>query len=113
MGDQLCLEPESRDYHRELVNIPAIKTLLRHLITFFLTRIVTSASSTPPQAAAHQDGSAAFHPTFDVRALVRHQLSAINDHLEILAALEAGYADKAAALMLHHLTQSQSQNEAA
>lgn len=39
--------------------------------------------------------------------------SAIDDHLEILAALEAGYADKAAALMLHHLTQSQSQNEAA
>ena len=38
--------------------------------------------------------------------------SAIDDHLEILAALEAGYADKAAALMLHHLTQSQSQSEA-
>ncbi len=35
--------------------------------------------------------------------------SAIDDHLEILAALEAGYADKAAALMLHHLTQSASQ----
>lgn len=28
---------------------------------------------------------------------------AIDDHLEILAALEAGYPDKAAALMLHHL----------
>lgn len=39
--------------------------------------------------------------------------SAIDDHLEILAALEAGYADKAVALMLHHLTQSQSQSEAA
>jgi DNA-binding GntR family transcriptional regulator len=37
--------------------------------------------------------------------------SAIDDHLEILAALEAGYADKAAALMLHHLTQSASQQE--
>jgi len=37
--------------------------------------------------------------------------SAIDDHLEILAALEAGYADKAAALMLHHLTQSASQLE--
>jgi DNA-binding GntR family transcriptional regulator len=37
--------------------------------------------------------------------------SAIDDHLEILAALEAGYADKAAALMLHHLTQSASQRE--
>ncbi|HKB95527.1 MAG TPA: GntR family transcriptional regulator, partial [Rhizomicrobium sp.] len=36
--------------------------------------------------------------------------SAIDDHLEILAALEAGYADKAAALMLHHLTQSASQS---
>lgn len=35
--------------------------------------------------------------------------SAIDDHLEILAALEAGYADKAAALMLHHLTASASQ----
>jgi DNA-binding GntR family transcriptional regulator len=35
--------------------------------------------------------------------------SAIDDHLEILAALEAGYADKAAALMLHHLTTSASQ----
>lgn len=35
--------------------------------------------------------------------------SAIDDHLEILAALEAGYGDKAAALMLHHLTQSASQ----
>jgi DNA-binding GntR family transcriptional regulator len=35
---------------------------------------------------------------------------AIDDHLEILAALEAGYADKAAALMLHHLTQSASQS---
>ena len=31
---------------------------------------------------------------------------AIDDHLEILAALEQGYADKASALMLHHLTQS-------
>lgn len=29
---------------------------------------------------------------------------AIDDHLEILDALEAGYPDKAAALMLHHLT---------
>jgi DNA-binding GntR family transcriptional regulator len=28
---------------------------------------------------------------------------AIDDHLEILAALESGYPDKAAALMLHHL----------
>jgi len=37
--------------------------------------------------------------------------SAIDDHLEILAALEAGYADKAAALMLHHLTQSASQSQ--
>ena len=36
--------------------------------------------------------------------------SAIDDHLEILAALEAGYADKAAALMLHHLTQSATQS---
>jgi DNA-binding GntR family transcriptional regulator len=35
--------------------------------------------------------------------------AAIDDHLEILAALEAGYGDKAAALMLHHLTQSASQ----
>ena len=32
--------------------------------------------------------------------------SAIADHLEILSALEAGYADKAAALMLHHLALS-------
>ena len=32
--------------------------------------------------------------------------SAIDEHLEILAALEQGYADKASALMLHHLTQS-------
>jgi len=41
-----------------------------------------------------------------------HQVhSAIDDHLEILAALEAGYADKAAALMLHHLTQSASQSQ--
>ena len=37
--------------------------------------------------------------------------NAIDDHLEILAALEAGYADKAAALMLHHLTQSASQSQ--
>ncbi|HWU56242.1 MAG TPA: GntR family transcriptional regulator [Rhizomicrobium sp.] len=37
--------------------------------------------------------------------------SAIDDHLEILAALESGYADKAAALMLHHLTQSASQSQ--
>jgi DNA-binding GntR family transcriptional regulator len=37
--------------------------------------------------------------------------SAIDDHLEILAALEAGYSDKAAALMLHHLTQSASQSQ--
>ena len=37
--------------------------------------------------------------------------SAIDDHLEILSALEAGYADKAAALMLHHLTQSASQSQ--
>jgi len=32
--------------------------------------------------------------------------NAIDDHLEILTALEQGYADKASALMLHHLTQS-------
>ncbi|HET7085182.1 MAG TPA: GntR family transcriptional regulator [Rhizomicrobium sp.] len=38
-------------------------------------------------------------------------ISAIDDHLEILSALEAGYADKAAALMLHHLTQSASQSQ--
>jgi DNA-binding GntR family transcriptional regulator len=31
---------------------------------------------------------------------------AIDEHLEILAALEQGYADKASALMLHHLTKS-------
>jgi DNA-binding GntR family transcriptional regulator len=37
--------------------------------------------------------------------------SAIDDHLEILAALDAGYADKAAALMLHHLTQSATQSQ--
>lgn len=37
--------------------------------------------------------------------------SAIDDHLEILSALESGYADKAAALMLHHLTQSASQSQ--
>lgn len=37
--------------------------------------------------------------------------AAIDDHLEILAALEAGYADKASALMLHHLTQSASQSQ--
>jgi DNA-binding GntR family transcriptional regulator len=37
--------------------------------------------------------------------------NAIDDHLEILAALEAGYGDKAAALMLHHLTQSASQSQ--
>jgi DNA-binding GntR family transcriptional regulator len=37
--------------------------------------------------------------------------SAIDDHLEILAALESGYADKAAALMLHHLTQSASHSQ--
>ncbi|HEU0162892.1 MAG TPA: GntR family transcriptional regulator [Rhizomicrobium sp.] len=37
--------------------------------------------------------------------------AAIDDHLEILAALESGYADKAAALMLHHLTQSASQSQ--
>lgn len=37
--------------------------------------------------------------------------SAIDEHLEILAALEAGYIDKAAALMLHHLTQSASQSQ--
>jgi len=34
--------------------------------------------------------------------------SAIDDHLEILAALEGGWNDKAAALMLHHLTISAS-----
>jgi DNA-binding GntR family transcriptional regulator len=30
----------------------------------------------------------------------------IDEHLEILAALEAGWNDKASALMLHHLTTS-------
>ncbi|HVV27845.1 MAG TPA: GntR family transcriptional regulator [Rhizomicrobium sp.] len=37
--------------------------------------------------------------------------SAIDDHMEILAALEAGYNDKASALMLHHLTQSATQTQ--
>lgn len=36
--------------------------------------------------------------------------AAIDDHLEILGALEAGYGEKAAALMLHHLTLSASQS---
>jgi DNA-binding GntR family transcriptional regulator len=36
--------------------------------------------------------------------------SAIDEHLEILAALEQGYADKASALMLHHLTKSATTN---
>jgi DNA-binding GntR family transcriptional regulator len=35
--------------------------------------------------------------------------AAIEDHLEILAALEGGWNDKAAALMLHHLTTSAGQ----
>jgi DNA-binding GntR family transcriptional regulator len=47
-----------------------------------------------------------------LRRFLNHQLeydagrvsSAIDDHLEILAALEGGWNDKAAALMLHHLT---------
>lgn len=34
--------------------------------------------------------------------------AALDEHLEILAALEQGYADKASALMRHHLTQSAS-----
>ncbi len=47
-----------------------------------------------------------------LRRFLNHQLEydarrvrgAIDDHLEILAALEGGWNDKAAALMLHHLT---------
>ncbi|HEX3754352.1 MAG TPA: GntR family transcriptional regulator [Rhizomicrobium sp.] len=51
-----------------------------------------------------------------LRRFLSHQLeydakrigAAIDDHLEILAALEGGWNDKAAALMLHHLTISAS-----
>ena len=37
-------------------------------------------------------------------------LEAVDDYLDILAALEAGHADTAAALMLHHLAQSATQS---
>jgi DNA-binding GntR family transcriptional regulator len=55
---------------------------------------------------------AAVRQQMQLRRFLNHQLeydarrigSAIDDHLEILAALEGGWNDKAAALMLHHLT---------
>lgn len=73
------------DFHEQLARLSGNRTMLRAVEHHNRLRRFLGAQWNYPMDQIH---------------------AAIDDHLEILAALEAGYADKAAALMLHHLTTS-------
>jgi DNA-binding GntR family transcriptional regulator len=73
------------DFHEQLAKLSGNRTMLRAVEHHNRLRRFLGAQWNYPMDQIH---------------------AAIDDHLEILAALEAGYADKAAALMLHHLTTS-------
>ena len=89
-GDGVTFHAVNADFHEQLARCCANRAMLR--------------------AVQHQNQLRQFLiGQWDYPADQVH--SAIDDHLEILAALEAGYADKAAALMLHHLTQSATQQK--
>jgi len=89
-GDGIGFHALNADFHEQLARCSGNRTMLRAIQRQNQLRDFLIGQSDYPMEQMH---------------------SAIEDHLEILAALEAGYADKAAALMLHHLTQSASQSQ--
>ena len=89
-GDGVAFHAANADFHEQLARCSGNRTMLRAIQRQNQLRDFLIGQTDYPMEQVH---------------------SAIDDHLEILAALEAGYADKAAALMLHHLTQSASQSQ--
>ena len=89
-GDGVAFHAVNADFHEQLARSSGNRTMLRAVQRQNQQRQFLIGQWDYPMEQVH---------------------SAIDDHLEILAALEAGYADKAAALMLHHLTQSASQSQ--
>ena len=89
-GDGVAFHAANADFHEQLARCSGNRTMLKAIQRQNRLRDFLIGRTDYPMEQAH---------------------SAIDDHLEILAALEAGYADKAAALMLHHLTQSASQSQ--
>lgn len=89
-GDGVAFHAINADFHEQLARCSGNRTMLKAIQRQNQLRNFLIGQSDYPMEQVH---------------------SAIEDHLEILAALEAGYADKAAALMLHHLTQSASQSQ--
>jgi DNA-binding GntR family transcriptional regulator len=89
-GDGVAFHAANADFHEQLARCSGNRTMLKAIQRQNQLRDFLIGRSDYPMEQVH---------------------SAIDDHLEILAALEAGYADKAAALMLHHLTQSASQSQ--
>jgi len=86
-GDGISFHAVNADFHEQLARCSGNRTMLK---------AIQNQNKLRQFLIGHWD-----YPMEQVH-------SAIDDHLEILAALESGYADKAAALMLHHLTQSAS-----
>lgn len=89
-GDGVGFHVVNADFHEQLARCSGNRTMLRAIQNQNRLRHFLIGQWDYPMEQVH---------------------SAIDDHLEILAALESGYADKAAALMLHHLTQSASQSQ--
>jgi DNA-binding GntR family transcriptional regulator len=89
-GDGVAFHAVNADFHEQLARCSGNRTMLKAIARQNQLRDFLIGQSDYSMEQVH---------------------SAIEDHLEILAALEAGYADKAAALMLHHLTQSASQSQ--
>ena len=89
-GDGVSFHAVNADFHEQLAHSSGNRTMLKAIQNQNRLRQFLIGQWDYPMEQVH---------------------SAIDDHLEILAALEAGYADKAAALMLHHLTQSASQSQ--
>lgn len=87
-GDGAAFHEINADFHEQLARCSGNRTMLKAIQHQLQLRRFLSGQWDYPMEQVH---------------------GAIDDHLEILAALEAGYADKAAALMLHHLTLSASQ----
>jgi len=91
-GDGMAFHAVNADFHEQLARCSGNRTMLKAIQNQTRLRQFLIGHWDYPMEQVH---------------------SAIDDHLEIVAALESGYADKAAALMLHHLTQSASQSHEA
>ena len=86
-GDGVAFHAIDADFHEQLARCSGNRTMLRAIQRQNQLRDFLIGRVDYPMEQVH---------------------SAIDSHLEILAVLEAGHADKAAALMLYHLTQSAS-----